>query len=53
MCKPQEFEFDDLVDHIIELMENLAERVEINQNKLEELKEPWGSLADFMRPWDA
>ena len=53
MCKPAELETDEIVDLIISMLDELKHRTEVNLNKIEELKDPFRELEQFMRPWDA
>jgi len=51
MCKPVEFETDDLIDHIIDLMEELVERCAKHQNKVDELIDPIKEVQAWTRPF--
>lgn len=51
MCKPVEFETEDLVDHIIELLEELVERCDKHQNKVDELLDPINEIQEWIRPF--
>jgi len=51
MCKPVEFETEDLINHIIELIEELVERCDKHQNKVDELLNPINELQAWIRPF--
>ena len=52
MCKPTELNNAELVDLIVDCINELIERREKDQEKLEQLCEPIRELQDWVRPWD-
>jgi len=51
MCKPAELETHKIVDLVKRMLEELCERCETHQNKVDELLDPINEIQEWIRPF--